>query len=123
MERLGPQDASFLYMEKPAVHQHVGGLAILDPSSRPDGTLSHETLLRVVPSRCHLVPRSGQDALGPLAGVARPGREGDAACDVALRVRRAALPSARRLLELGDYVQRLFSRPLDQIELPQGLGP
>ena len=36
MERLGPQDASFIYLETPAVHQHVGGLAILDPSTRPD---------------------------------------------------------------------------------------
>src|SRR5919198_161944 len=29
MERLGPQDASFLYLETPSVHQHVGGAAIL----------------------------------------------------------------------------------------------
>ena len=28
---------SFLYLESPSNHNHVGGLAILDPSTGPDG--------------------------------------------------------------------------------------
>ena len=30
-ERLSSLDASFLYLEKPAVHMHVAGLTVLDP--------------------------------------------------------------------------------------------
>jgi len=31
-ERLTALDASFLYLERPAMHMHVAGLAVLDPS-------------------------------------------------------------------------------------------
>ena len=47
MQRLGPQDASFIYLETPFVHQHVGGVAILDPSTRPDGKLRYDDLVEV----------------------------------------------------------------------------
>jgi diacylglycerol O-acyltransferase len=114
MQRLGPQDASFIYLETPSVHQHVGGVAILDPSTRPDGRLTYDDLLQVMGSRIHLAPRFRQKVLFPPLAVARPVWVDDPNFDLTFHVRRAALPTPRGRRELIDYVQRVFSRPLDR---------
>ncbi len=114
MERLGPQDASFLYLETPSNHNHVGGLAILDPATAPAGVLRFEDLTAVVTSRLHLVPRFRQKILFPPLAVARPVWVDDANFDIAFHIRRAALPSPGGRRELIDYVQRVISRPLDR---------
>lgn len=114
MQRLGPQDASFLYLETPTVHQHVGGLAILDPSTAPGGKLTYEALLRVISSRLHLAPRFRQKVVFPPLGSARPVWIDDGNFDLAFHMRRGALPSPGSRKELIDYVQRVISRPLDR---------
>jgi WS/DGAT/MGAT family acyltransferase len=114
LERLGPQDASFLYLETPTVHQHVGGLAILDPSTRPDGALRIEDLMEVIGSRLNLAPRFRQRVLFPPLSAARPVWADDADFDIDFHMRRAALPSPGGRKELVDYVQRVISRPLDR---------
>jgi WS/DGAT/MGAT family acyltransferase len=101
-------------METPSVHQHVGGLAILDPSSRADGVLSYEALLNVVGSRLHLVPRFRQKVLFPPFSLARPVWVDDPGFDVTFHIRRAALPAPGGRRELIDQVQRVISRPLDR---------
>src|SRR6266511_2476068 len=114
MQRLGPQDASFIYLETPSVHQHVGGVAVLDPSTRPDGTLRYDDLLQVMGSRIHLAPRFRQKVVFPPFAVARPVWVDDANFDIDFHIRRAALPSPGGRRELVDYVQRVISRPLDR---------
>src|SRR5436309_10107748 len=114
MKRLGPQDASFLYIEKPNVHQHVGGLAILDPSTAPGGRLTYDDLVKVISSRLHLVPRFRQRVLFPPLPVARPVWVDDSEFDISFHLRRAALPTPGGRRELIDYVQRVISRPLDR---------
>src|SRR6266516_8017109 len=114
MERLGPQDASFLYLETPNVHQHVGGVAILDPSTAPGGRLTYEDLVRVLTSRLHLAPRFRQKIVVPPLAAARPVWVDDVNFDPAFHLRRAALPSPGGRRELIDYVQRVISRPLDR---------
>ena len=114
MERLGPQDASFLYLETPSVHQHVGGLAILDPSTRPDGTLRLEDVEEVIGSRLHLTPRFRQRVVFPPLSTARPVWVDDGNFDIDFHMRRAALPSPGSRKELIDHVQRVISRPLDR---------
>ena len=114
MERLGPQDASFLYLETPEVHQHVGGIAVLDPSTRPDGKLSHGDLIQLVSSRLHLVPRFRQKVLFPPLAAGRPVWVDDKGFDIDFHIRRAALPTPGGRRELTDYVQRVISRPLDR---------
>jgi diacylglycerol O-acyltransferase / wax synthase len=114
VERLGPQDASFLYLETPSVHQHVGGVAILDPSTAPSGRLSHPDLVRVISSRVHLAPRFRQRVLFPPFATARPVWVDDVNFDVAFHMRRSALPSPGGHRELIDYIQRVISRPLDR---------
>ena len=37
MQRLSGLDASFLYLETPTMHMHVALVAVLDPSTMPDG--------------------------------------------------------------------------------------
>jgi diacylglycerol O-acyltransferase / wax synthase len=114
MERLGPQDASFLYLETPSVHQHVGGVAILDPSTAPSGRLTYPDLVRVVSSRLHLALRFRQRILFPPFAAARPVWVDDTNFDIDFHMRRAALPSPGGRRELVDYVQRVISRPLDR---------
>jgi WS/DGAT/MGAT family acyltransferase len=114
MERLGPQDASFLYLETPSVHQHVGGVAILDPSTAPEGKLAYDDLVRVISSRLHLAPRFRQKVKFPPLPVARPVWVDDASFDISFHLRRAALPTPGGRRELIDYVQRVISRPLDR---------
>jgi diacylglycerol O-acyltransferase len=114
MQRLGPQDASFLYLETPTVHQHVGGLAILDPSTAPGGRLTLEDLVRVISSRLHLAPRFRQKVVFPPLATARPVWIDDANFDLGFHMRRAALPTPGSRRELVDYVQRVISRPLDR---------
>jgi diacylglycerol O-acyltransferase len=114
VERLGPQDASFLYLESPSVHQHVGGVAILDPSTAPSGRLTYPDLVRVISSRLHLAPRFRQRVLFPPFATARPVWVDDVNLDIAFHMRRAALPSPGGHSELVDYIQRVISRPLDR---------
>ncbi|MGH2573775.1 MAG: wax ester/triacylglycerol synthase domain-containing protein, partial [Actinomycetota bacterium] len=108
---MGPQDASFLYLETPASHQHVGGLAILDPSTAPSGNLSFDDVVRVVSSRLHLVPRFRRKVVVPPFGVGRPAWVDDAGFDVAFHIRKAALPSPGGRNDLTEFVQRVLSRP------------
>jgi diacylglycerol O-acyltransferase len=114
MERLGPQDASFLYLESPANHMHVGGLAVLDPATAPGGRLSFRELKNVIASRLHLVPRFRQKVVFPPIRVARPVWIDDQGFDLAFHVRRAALPSPGGRPELVNSIQRVISRPLDR---------
>ncbi|HEX2267742.1 MAG TPA: wax ester/triacylglycerol synthase domain-containing protein, partial [Actinomycetota bacterium] len=72
MERLGAQDSSFLYLETPSVHFHVGGVAILDPSTRPNGVLRYEDVVEVISSRLHLAPRFRQKVAFPPVPIGRP---------------------------------------------------
>jgi WS/DGAT/MGAT family acyltransferase len=114
MQRLGPQDASFLYIETRNVHQHVGGVAVLDPSTAPGGRLAYDDLVRVISSRLHLAPRFRQKVVFPPFAVARPVWVDDASFDPSFHLRRAALPSPGGRRELIDFVQRVISRPLDR---------
>jgi diacylglycerol O-acyltransferase / wax synthase len=114
VERLGPQDASFLYLETPSVHQAVGGVAILDPSTRPDGQLRFDELLRVISSRLHLAPRFRQKVVFPPLAAGRPVWVDDHDFDLSFHLRKAALPAPGGRRELTDYVQRVISRPLDR---------
>jgi WS/DGAT/MGAT family acyltransferase len=112
--RLSAQDAAFLYMESPNVHMHVAGLAILDPSTRPDGKLRFDDVAAVITSRLHLVPRFRQKVVFVPGNLARPLWVDDEDFDVDFHLRRAALPAPGGRRELADYVSRVHARPLDR---------
>jgi WS/DGAT/MGAT family acyltransferase len=113
-ERLHSLDAQFLHLETPAVHMHVAGLIILDPSTRPGGQFRFEDLERHIESRIHLVPRFRQKIVSVPLNAGRPVWVDDPNFDIEFHLRRAALPSPGSRRELTDYVQRVHSRPLDR---------
>jgi diacylglycerol O-acyltransferase / wax synthase len=110
-ERLSSLDASFLYLERPAMHMHVAGLSVFAP--REDGPLAFEDVQRVVQARLHLAPRLRQRILRIPFGLARPLWVDDERFDLDFHLRRAAIPSPGGRLQLERHVGRILSRPLD----------
>jgi WS/DGAT/MGAT family acyltransferase len=113
-ERLAALDASFLYLERPAMHMHVAGLAVLDPSTRPDGRLRFEDVAEVISARLHMLPRFRQRVVSVPFDLALPVWVDDAEFDLDFHLRRAAIPAPGGRRELADQVQRVLSRPLDR---------
>lgn len=110
-ERLSSLDASFLYLEKPAMHMHVAGVSVLDP--RPDGSLTYDDVVEVVQARLHLAPRLRQRVLRVPGDLARPLWVDDVHFDLDFHLRRSALPSPGGRVQLERAVGRVLSRPLD----------
>src|SRR5580765_5682724 len=103
MQRLGPQDASFLYLETPSVHQHVSGVTILDPVTAPDGVVSFDELAKVISSRLHLVPRFRQVVHFPPLAAGRPVWVDDQHFDITFHMRKAGLPGPGSRKDLAEY--------------------
>jgi len=114
MDRLNGLDASFLYLEKPHVHMHIGGLAIFDADTAPDGKVSFETVREALGRRVHEVPRFRQKAHFVPLDIGRPVWADDPNFDLNYHLRRAALPRPGGPRELADFVQRICSAPLDR---------
>src|SRR6266511_2601564 len=91
-ERLTPMDASFLYLEEPNVHMHVGGLAVFDPSGSPRGVLTLDRLRVLTSARLAMVPRFRQRVMFPPLDAARPVWVDDPELDLDYHVRRIAVP-------------------------------
>jgi diacylglycerol O-acyltransferase len=113
-DRLTALDAQFLYMERPTAHMHVGGISVLDPSTKPDGPLLFDDLKAHILSRIHLVPRFRQKVVFLPFNVGRPMWTDDTRFDIDFHMRRASIPSPGGHKELADFVQRVHSRPLDR---------
>ncbi|MEX2557698.1 MAG: wax ester/triacylglycerol synthase family O-acyltransferase [Actinomycetota bacterium] len=112
-DRLSALDASFLYLETPKVHMHVGGLAILDPSGAPR-PLTVERLRDLTASRLHRVPRFRQQVLFPPFGSGRPAWVDAADLALDFHVRRAVVPPPGGPRELADLTARIHSQQLDR---------
>jgi WS/DGAT/MGAT family acyltransferase len=113
-ERLTALDASFLYLERPAMHMHVAALAVLDPSTRQGGRLRAEDVEAAMTSRLYLAPRFRQRIVAVPFNLGLPVWADDPQFDLGFHVRRAALPAPGGRRELADYTQRVLSRPLDR---------
>src|SRR6058998_3136893 len=111
-ERLSSLDASFLYLETPALHMHVAGLSIFAP--REDGPLTYDDVQRVVEARIHLAPRLRERVLSVPANLGRPVWVDDDRFDLDFHLRRSAVPSPGGRFQLERSVGRVLSRPLDR---------
>jgi hypothetical protein len=111
MTRLSPLDASFLRVETPAAHMHIGWLATLDRPARTSA-LDAELLRRRIASRLHHVPRFRQVVTEPPGGLTAPRWRDDPTFDLdrhlVVHPADGDLP-ARELRRLADDV---FSAPL-----------
>ncbi|MGI9615415.1 MAG: WS/DGAT/MGAT family O-acyltransferase [Acidimicrobiales bacterium] len=111
MEQLSGLDTSFLNMETPTVHGHVGFLAVFDASAEP---ITFDSLKRLVVDRLdELEPFRRRLVTVPL-GLDRPYWIEDADFDIEFHVRHIAVPPPGDQAQLANLVARLHSFPLDR---------
>jgi WS/DGAT/MGAT family acyltransferase len=113
MERLAGIDASFLYMETPQVHMHVGFACILDPGDSPDG-YDPAAVMQHVEERasCHRVFR--RRLVRVPFDLQHPLWVDDPDFDVIRHMHRVALPAPGGPEEFGAMIGRICSIPLDR---------
>jgi diacylglycerol O-acyltransferase len=113
-QKLTPLDASFLHLETPRTHMHIGGVAIFEPSPLGTGRALYDGLVRAIAPRLDLMPRYRQKlAFVPLS-LDTPVWVDDPDFDISQHLLRAALPKPGGDGELKDLIGRIFSRPLDR---------
>lgn len=110
MQRLSPLDAEFLRKDTAAVPRQIASLAVLAPGA----PLDHDQLIKVVSERIDLVPRYRQIPRRVPAALGSPVWIDDEDFDIALHVRRSALPRPGSREALHELVGRLVARRLDQ---------
>jgi WS/DGAT/MGAT family acyltransferase len=113
-QQLSPMDAVFLSLETPEIPGHIGGLAVLDPTSHPEAVFDYETFLEFVAERLPLCPRFGWRLQQVPLGLDEPYWVEHAEHDVSLHIQRVAVPSPGSMAELTDLASYLFARPLDR---------
>jgi WS/DGAT/MGAT family acyltransferase len=114
MRQLTSLDAQFLALETPRQTGHVGGVAILDPSTAPGGKLASEDVKRLLEERLPLLPPFRWKLAEVPLGLDYPYWVDDADFDLDFHVRELALPAPGSDHQLGEQVARIFARPLDR---------
>ena len=114
MRQLTSLDAQFLAIESSTHYGHVGGLVILDPSTRESGELRLEDLHELLAERIHLLPVMRWKLAEVPLGLDRPYWVEDTEFDLEYHLRELALPSPGDDRRLAEQVTRITSRHLDR---------
>src|ERR671931_2316422 len=114
MQQLTSLDAQFLALETSRQTGHVGGLAILDPSTAPGGKLELSDMCRLMEERLPLLPPMRMRLVEVPFGLDYPYWVDDQDFDLDFHVRELALPPPGSDQQLAEQVSRIFSRPLDR---------
>jgi WS/DGAT/MGAT family acyltransferase len=114
MRQLTSLDAQFLALETPRQTGHVGGVAILDPSTAPGGTLDCSAVKQLLEDRLPLLPPFRWRLVEVPFGLDYPYWVDDEDFDLDFHVRELALPAPGNDEQLGEQVARIFARPLDR---------
>src|SRR4051812_33936840 len=114
MRQLTSLDAQFLALETNRQAGHVGGLAILDQSTRPGGTIACSDLKALLGERLPLLPPFRWKLVEVPLGLDYPYWIDDPDFDLDFHVRELALPPGGDDAQLNKQVARIFSRPLDR---------
>jgi diacylglycerol O-acyltransferase len=114
MRQLTGLDAQFLALETPRQAGHVGALAVLDPSTRPDGKLELEDLQAMLAERMPLLPPFRWRLKTVPFGLDYPYWIDDPDFDLEYHVRELAIPAPATDEKIAEQVARIFSRPLDR---------
>jgi diacylglycerol O-acyltransferase / wax synthase len=114
VRQLTSADAQFLALETPRQAGHVGGLAILDPSTTPRGALDAGDLCELLTERLPLLPPLRWRLAEVPLGLDYPYWVDDPDFDLDYHVRELALPGPYTDHKLSEQVARIFSRPLDR---------
>jgi WS/DGAT/MGAT family acyltransferase len=126
MQRLSGADASFVYGETPGSHLHLGTLAVLDPSTAPDG-FNVERLRSLIEARAGLLGPFLRRLVEVPFGLDRPAWVDDSRLDLERRIRPVGVPAPGGPRELGALVGDLLAykvepdRPLWEVWFIEGL--
>ncbi|MGH7287708.1 MAG: wax ester/triacylglycerol synthase domain-containing protein, partial [Myxococcota bacterium] len=113
MQQLSGLDASFLYFETARNPMHVSGFGIYDASTRPEGGVSFERILKHTEQRLHLARCFRQKLARVPFDLDHPWWIEDERFDLEFHVRHLALPPPGDWRQLCTQTARLHSRPLD----------
>src|SRR3989440_5365652 len=114
MRQLTGLDAQFLALETPRQTGHVGALALLDPSTRPNGRLELADVHDLVLERLPLLPPFRWRLKEVPLGLDYPYWIDDPDFDLEYHVREIALAPPPTDAKLAEQVARIFARPLDR---------
>jgi diacylglycerol O-acyltransferase len=122
VDRMSPQDASFLYIEDANNPMHVGSVVVFEGPPPTYGDM-----VRMVASKLHLVPRYRQKVRFPPLELGRPVWVDDPHFQILYHVRNTAVPPPGGDEELRNLAGRVFAqlldrtKPLWELWLVQGL--
>jgi WS/DGAT/MGAT family acyltransferase len=112
MQRLSGADASFVYGETPSSHMHLGTLAVLDPSTAPDG-FDVERLRALVQARAGLLGPFLRRLVEVPFGLDRPAWVDDPHLDLDRQICPVGVPAPGGPRELGALVGDLLAEKLE----------
>jgi WS/DGAT/MGAT family acyltransferase len=114
MRQLTALDAQFLALETPRQYGHVAGVAIVDPSTSPTGSLELVDLQDLLVERLPLLPPLRWRLAEVPLGLDYAYWIDDPDFDLEYHVRELALPPPGTNEQLAEQVARIVSRPLDR---------
>lgn len=114
MQQLSPDDAVFLAIETRECPAHIGGLAILDPSTHPEEGFDFDAFVEHVARRIELCPRFTWALQEVPLGLDRPYWLEHGGFDLEDHIHRMALPAPGGQRELAELANLLFPQPLDR---------
>jgi WS/DGAT/MGAT family acyltransferase len=114
LRQLTSLDAQFLALETSRQTGHVGGLAILDPSTTPTGKLELVDLHNLMEERLPLLPPFRWRLVEVPFGLDYPYWVDDQEFDLEYHVRELALAPPGDKKQLSEQVARIMARPLDR---------
>jgi len=114
MRQLTALDAQFLSVESSTTAAHVAGMAILDPSSAPSGTVTRQCLIGLLRERVHLAPPLRKRLAGLPFGLDRPYWIDDPDFDLDDHVHESTLPAPGDDRQLAAHVAEIHARRLDR---------
>jgi WS/DGAT/MGAT family acyltransferase len=114
MRQLTGLDAQFLALESPRQAGHVGALAVLDPSTRPNGRLELADVQLVLAERLPELPPFRWRLKEVPFGLDYPYWIDDPDFDLEYHVREIGLAPPPTDAKLAEQVARIFERPLDR---------
>src|SRR3954466_12644971 len=112
MRQLTSLDAQFLALENSRQTGHVGSLAMLDPSTAPDGSFGCREVTRLLAERAAQLPPLRGRLQGVPLGLDYPYWVEEAEIDLGYHVREMALASPGNDHQLAAQVARIIARPL-----------
>ncbi len=114
MRQLTSLDVQFLALESARQAGHVAGLAILDPSTSPDGELGCAQVKALLRERLGMLPPLRWRLTEVPFNLDYPYWVDDPDFDLDFHVREIALPKPGSDAQLASQVARITSRPLDR---------